>query len=117
MARVFGNGNNWLMAGLVTAILLPALVFIINLPFIIAAGISAIAFAGLAFALSPRSLFEGVTLRAGTAGQIAFARDLLNEALPAAERLEAAGHAIRNKPVAELVTRLANTAHLVFAKV
>jgi 5-bromo-4-chloroindolyl phosphate hydrolysis protein len=117
MRSLFGNDWNWIIAGLVAALLVPGLSFYAGIPFWISAVIAAIVFAGLVLLLSPRQLFEGVDAKAIGTGRVAFARDLLNEAQPSAERLRTSAGGIRDKETAARVKHLADIAMDVFAKV
>lgn len=113
----FGNDRNWMVAGLVAAILVPGLSFGLGVPFLISAIIAVPVFAGLVILLAPRKLFEGMDVNALGRGRVAFARDLLNEASPAAERLRAVAGRIGDKTMANRIGHLADIATDVFAKV
>ena len=113
---VFGNDLNWIIAGVVAAIVLPGLA-LIGVPFVIAALIAAVAFAGIVVLLSPRKLFEGLNISAIGKEKVAFAQDLLNDAVPAAARLREAAGRIADKTVKDRVLHLAAICEDVFAKV
>jgi 5-bromo-4-chloroindolyl phosphate hydrolysis protein len=117
MRSLFGNDWNWIVAGLVAAILVPVLSFLVGLPFWIAVVIAAVVFAGLVLILAPRQLFEGIDTKAIGSGRVAFARDLLSEAQPYAEQLRGSAGQIRDKDTAQRVRHLAEIATDVFAKV
>jgi len=85
---------NWFAAGAVGAAPLPLLV-IAGLPFLLALGIAALAFAGLVILLRPRQLFEGLDVNALGREKVGLAGDLLTEAIPAADRLSRGGGAYR----------------------
>lgn len=106
-----------MVAGLVAAILVPGLSFGLGVPFLISAIIAVPVFAGLVILLAPRKLFEGMDVNALGRGRVAFARDLLNEASPAAERLRAVAGRIGDKTMANRIGHLADIATDVFAKV
>src|SRR5262245_55395230 len=95
MRGVFGNDLNWIVAGLVSAALLIGLSLITHFPFLVSAVISVLVFAGLIFVLAPRQLFED--LGSIGSGHVAFARELLAHAQPAADRLAAVAGAIADK--------------------
>jgi 5-bromo-4-chloroindolyl phosphate hydrolysis protein len=113
---MFGNDLNWIVSGVAAAILLPVLA-LIGVPFVIAAIIAAVAFAGLVVFLSPRRLFEGIDIAAVGRDKVAFARELLADAVPAADRLNAAGSRIDDISTKGRVVHLAQIARDVFAKV
>ncbi|NRP85529.1 hypothetical protein GFPCMMHI_01427 [Ensifer adhaerens] len=117
MRNWFGNDWNWIVAGLVAAIVVPVLSFYAGMPIWIAAVIGLLVFVGLIFALAPRGLFEGLDAKAIGRGRLEFARDLLNSATPAARRLEASAAQIASKETAKRVRHLAEIAADVFAKV
>jgi 5-bromo-4-chloroindolyl phosphate hydrolysis protein len=117
MRNWLGNDGNWIVAGLVTAILVPILTFMAAMPFWIAAVIGILVFIGLVFVLAPRRLFEGLNVRAIGRGRVAFARELLESAAPAAQKLETAADEIADKETAARVRHLAEIAADVFHKV
>ena len=117
MRNWLSNDGNWIVAGAVTAILVPVLTFTAGMPFWIAAVIGLFVFAGLVFLLAPRRLFEGLNIKAIGRGRVAFARELLEGAAPAAQRLETAADDITDKQTAARVRHLAEIAADVFRKV
>jgi cell division protein FtsW (lipid II flippase) len=117
MRSLFGNDWNWIVAGLAAAIIVPGLSLFAGVPFWIAAIIAAIVFGGLVLILAPRQLFEGIDTKAIGTGRVAFARDLLSEAEPYAERLRVTSTQIRDKDTGTRVAHLAEIARDVFAKV
>lgn len=117
MRNAFGNDWNWIVAGLVAAIVVPVLSFGLLMPIWIAAVIGLFVFAGLVFILAPRRLFEGLNVKTIGRGRVDFARDLLNSAVPFAQRLEASSDEISDKVTAQRVRHLAEIAADVFAKV
>jgi len=112
-----GSDWNWLVAGIVSALVLVGLTAFTQFPFIVSLIIAVLVFAGLVFLLAPRRLFEGINVKALGSGQMAFARDLLTQAAPFAERLRAASGKIEDKAVGAKVKTLADIAADVFAKV
>ena len=117
MGNWLGNDGNWIVAGVVTAILVPVLTFAAGMPFWIAAVIGLLVFAGLVFLLAPRRLFEGLDIKMIGRGRVAFARELLEGAVPAAQRLETTADDITDKQTAARVRHLAEIAADVFRKV
>ncbi|ANK85567.1 MULTISPECIES: 5-bromo-4-chloroindolyl phosphate hydrolysis family protein [unclassified Rhizobium] len=117
MHNWLGNDGNWIVAGLAAAITVPLLSLAAGMPFWIAAIIALLVFAGLVILLAPRRLFEGVDLKRIGSGRVAFARDLLEAAVPFAERLETAADAIVDKSAAAAARHLAEIAADVFRKV
>lgn len=107
---------NWIIAGVVAALLLPLLT-VIGLPFIVAAVVAVVAFIGLVIFLTPRKLFEGLDVNALGRDKVAFATALLKEAQPAADRLSAAAIGITDKPIKDKVRHLEQIARDVFGKV
>src|SRR5262245_61665372 len=113
MNGMFADDRNWIAAGIVAAILIPLLVFGIGLPFVVGAGVAAIAFAGLTLFLAPRRLFEGVDVSKIARGRLDLARRVLSEAEPVVDQLKKEAGEIRNTVVAERVERLAATARTI----
>ncbi|WP_137929848.1 5-bromo-4-chloroindolyl phosphate hydrolysis family protein [Mesorhizobium comanense] len=117
MRGLFGNDWNWIAAGLVSAALLIGLSFLTHFPFLVSAIIAALVFAGLVFVLAPRQLFEGLDLGSISGSRVAFARELLAQAQPAADRLAAAARGISDKDMAAKVKNLSDIAADVIARV
>ncbi|MBB3459536.1 5-bromo-4-chloroindolyl phosphate hydrolysis family protein [Rhizobium sp. BK377] len=117
MGNWLGNDGNWIVAGVVTAVLVPVLAFAAGMPFWIAAVIGLVVFAGLVFLLAPRRFFEGLDIKVIGRGRVAFARELLEGAVPAAQRLETTADDIADKQMAARVRHLAEIAADVFRKV
>ncbi|WP_117191363.1 5-bromo-4-chloroindolyl phosphate hydrolysis family protein [Rhizobium terrae] len=117
MRKWFGNDWNWIVAGLAAAVVIPVLTFVMMMPILIAFGIGVFVFAGLVFLLAPRRMFEGIDGKAIGRGRLEFVRELMANAVPAAERLEAASERISDKDTARRVRHLAEIAADVFAKV
>jgi 5-bromo-4-chloroindolyl phosphate hydrolysis protein len=111
-----GNDLNWIISGVAAAVLLP-LLFWIGVPFWLAAVLAVIAFAGLVVLFSPRKLFEGLNIASVGKEKVAFAQELLNDALPAAARLREASAKITDKTVRDRVQHLTAICQDVFAKV
>ncbi|MBN9218582.1 MAG: 5-bromo-4-chloroindolyl phosphate hydrolysis family protein [Mesorhizobium sp.] len=117
MRGLFGNDWNWIAAGLISAVLLVGLSFLTHFPFLVSAVISVLVFAGLVFVLAPRQLFEGLDLGSIGGSRVAFARELLAQAQPAADRLTAAARSISDKDMAAKVKNLSDIAADVIARV
>ncbi|TPK90743.1 5-bromo-4-chloroindolyl phosphate hydrolysis family protein [Mesorhizobium sp. B2-4-17] len=115
--RGFGNDWNWIVAGLISAALLIGLSALTQFPFLVSAVISALVFAGLVFVLAPRQLFEGLDLSTMNGSRVAFARELLAQAQPAADRLTAAAGSIADKDMKVKVKNLSDIAADVISKV
>lgn len=110
-----GNDLNWIVSGAVAAVLLPVLAWI-GVPFWLSAVIALMAFAGLVVLLTPRRLFEGLDVAAVGKEKVAFATDLLNDAVPAAARLREAAGRITDQAVRARVQHLAAICQDVFAR-
>ena len=67
--------------------------------------------------LAPRQLFEGLDLGSISGSRVAFARELLAQAQPAADRLAAAARGISDKDMAAKVKNLSDIAADVIARV
>ncbi|CDX11154.1 5-bromo-4-chloroindolyl phosphate hydrolysis protein [Mesorhizobium sp. ORS 3324] len=117
MRGLFGNDWNWIAAGLVSAALMIGLSTLTHFPFLVSTVISVLVFAGLVFVLAPRQLFEGLDLGSIGGGQVAFARELLSQAQPAADRLGAAASSIADRDMKAKVKNLADIAADVIARV
>ena len=77
--------------------MLVGLTLLTAFPFLVSLVIAALVFGGLVVLLAPRQLFEGIDVNAIGSGRVAFARDLLTQAEPFAERLRAAAGRIADK--------------------
>ncbi|TPM36536.1 5-bromo-4-chloroindolyl phosphate hydrolase [Mesorhizobium sp. B2-3-3] len=117
MRGLFGNDWNWIVAGLASAALLIGLSALTQFPFLVSAVISVLVFAGLVFVLAPRQLFEGLDLSTMNGSRVAFARELLAQAQPAADRLTAAAGSIADKDMKAKVKNLSDIAADVISKV
>ncbi|WP_027057316.1 5-bromo-4-chloroindolyl phosphate hydrolysis family protein [Mesorhizobium loti] len=117
MRGLFGNDWNWIAAGLVSAALLVGLSLLTHFPFLVSAIIAALVFAGLVFVLAPRQLFEGLDLNSIGGSRVAFARELLAQAQPAADRLAATARTISDKDMAAKVKNLSDIAADVITRV
>jgi 5-bromo-4-chloroindolyl phosphate hydrolysis protein len=109
------SGLGWLAGGTAAAILLPSLVLGVGMPFWIAGGISLLAGGGIVAVMAPRKLFAQFDASGAERGKIEFARELMTEAEPLAERIEEAAGEIRTKQVADRVRHLAKVARDIFA--
>ncbi|MBZ9744407.1 5-bromo-4-chloroindolyl phosphate hydrolysis family protein [Mesorhizobium sp. CO1-1-7] len=117
MRGLFGNDWNWIAAGGISAVLLVGLGFLTQFPFLVSAIIAALVFAGLVFVLAPRQLFEGLDLSTLSGSKVAFARELLAQAQPAADRLSATAGSIADKDMKAKVKNLSDIAADVISKV
>ncbi|TPK46814.1 5-bromo-4-chloroindolyl phosphate hydrolase [Mesorhizobium sp. B2-5-4] len=117
MRGLFGNDWNWIAAGVISAALLVGLGVLTQFPFLVSAIIAALVFAGLVFVLAPRQLFEGLDLSTLSGSKVAFARELLAQAQPAADRLSAAAGSITDKDMKAKVKNLSDIAADVISKV
>ena len=108
-----GKDANWIVAGLVGAILLPVLVIVAGLSFLIAAPIAVVVFVALVLLLGRR---VPAGSRPATGGEAAFARRLIADAEGTADRLRSAANLIEDKLVKEKVTRLSRVTDDVLAK-
>ncbi len=117
MRGLFGNDWNWIAAGVVSAALLLGLSFLTHFPFLVSAIIAALVFAGLVIVLAPRQLFEGLDLRSISGSRVAFARELLAQAQPAADRLAAAAGTIADKDMGAKVKNLSDIAADVISRI
>jgi len=117
MPSPFGNDVNWIIAGAASAAVVLGLSLGLGVPFVIAVGIGVATFAGLVFLLAPRQLFEGIDEKAAGKGQIAYARDLLTEATPPRQHLEATADAIEDPEVRLRARHLAEISADIFNRV
>lgn len=117
MSLSSGTDWNWLVAGAASAVVVVGLTVFTQFPFLVSLIIAVLVFAGLVVLLAPRQLFEGLDVKAVGSGRVAFARDLLTQAAPFADRLRAAADRISDKEVGPKVKTLADIAADVFAKV
>ncbi len=113
----FRNGLNWIVAGLIAAILIPLLTFMAKLPFLLVLGIAAAAFFGLVILLAPRGLFDGIDVSAINKGRLDLVRKVVADAVPALDRLDAASGRIRNDAIRTTTRTLTVTARTIFERI
>jgi len=111
------SGINWIAGGTAAAILLPLLAIGAGMPFWIACPISALAGGGVVALLAPRKLFAQLDASGVARGKIEFVRELLTDAEPLADRMEAAATSIRTPNVANRVRHLVRIARGIFAAI
>ena len=109
------SGTNWIVGRLAAATLLPILTLAAGMPFFIALAVSAIAGGGVLVLLEPGKLFPRLDASGAARAKIDFARELLSDAAPQADRIEAAARSIRAQKVAEQVKHLAVVARGIFS--
>jgi 5-bromo-4-chloroindolyl phosphate hydrolysis protein len=118
---MFGNwfreDLNWIVGGLVAAVLLPALVFQVQLPFWLALLVSAGGFFGFVFLLAPRKLFEGIDVSNVARGRLDVVRKVLEDADQSLKRLEIAASEIRAPKIKSATGHLVQTARSIIAGV
>jgi 5-bromo-4-chloroindolyl phosphate hydrolysis protein len=109
------SGTNWIAGGLAAAVLLPILSLGAGMPFWIALAVSATAGGGVLALLEPGKLFPRLEASGAARAKIEFARELLIEATPQADRIEAAARSIHAAKVADQAKHLAIVARGIFA--
>lgn len=110
-----GSETGWIVGGVVAALAVPGLAIGLAMPFWLACVIGLIAGGGIVAALAPREAFPLLDASGVARGKVAFARELLTEAAPHAERLDQAASAIRDRKVVECVRHMAVVARRIFA--
>ena len=111
------SGLNWIAGGAAAAILLPLLAIGVGMPFWIAGVVSLLAGGGIIAMMAPRRMFAQLDASGAERGKIEFARELLTEAEPLAERMDEAATLIQAKKVAERVRHLVKIARDIFAAI
>lgn len=111
------SGINWVAGGAAAAALLPLLAIGADMPFWVAGIISASAGGGVVALLAPRKLFEHLDGSGAARGKIEFARELMTDAEPIADRLDAAATSIRARETADRVRHLAGLTREIFAAI
>jgi 5-bromo-4-chloroindolyl phosphate hydrolysis protein len=118
---MFGNwfreDLNWIAGGFVAAVLLPTLVFLVQLPFWLALGVSAGGFLGFVFLLAPRKLFEGINVSNVARGRLDVVRKVLEDADQSLKRLEDAASEIKAPKIKAATAHLVQTARSIIAGV
>jgi hypothetical protein len=109
------SGFNWMAGGAAGAV--PALALGVGLPFLAACLVGATAGGGLVILLALATRFKALEASGVTRGKIEFARELLSEADPLVDRLEAAAKAIQAGTAAARVRHLASVARGIFEAV
>lgn len=109
--------TGWIVGGAVAAVLVPGLAIGAGMPFWLACIIGLAAGGGTVAVLAPRSAFPLLDASGAARGKVAFARELLTEAQPHADRLDAAGKAIIERKVGECVRHMAAVARRIFAAI
>lgn len=108
------SGLNWLAGGAAGAVLVPVLALGLGIPFVVACAVGVLAGGGVVLLLAPGTPFRALDASGVARSRIEFARELLTEADPCVDRLEAAAKAIQAEAVAERVRHLASVARGVF---
>ncbi len=101
------NDTRFLIGGAVGALLIPLLAFAFKVPFVFAALAGGIVFAAVVFASAPRKLFENLNVGGLAAGQLKAAEAVLAQAYKDIESLEATARLITDKPMRDVLQRLA----------
>jgi 5-bromo-4-chloroindolyl phosphate hydrolysis protein len=109
--------TGWIVGGAVAAVLVPLLAIGVGMPFWLACVIGIATGGGTVAALAPRSAFPLLDASGAARGKVAFARELLTDAVPLAERLDVAAASIRERKVVESVRHLAVIARRIFAAI
>src|SRR5262245_39697659 len=110
-------GLNWIAGGATAALLLPVLAIGLGMPFWIAGCISVVAGGGIVAVLTPRDRFAQFNASGAARSKIEFARELLTEAEPFAERIDVAATAIQTDKVADRLRHLSCIARDIFSAV
>jgi 5-bromo-4-chloroindolyl phosphate hydrolysis protein len=97
------------------AVMVPLLAIGAGMPFWLACLIGAAAGSGVGVLVAPRSAFPQLDASGVARGKIAFVRELLTDATPQAQRLDAAANAIRAPQIAVRVRHLSSIARGIFA--
>jgi 5-bromo-4-chloroindolyl phosphate hydrolysis protein len=111
------SGLNWLAGGAAGAVVIPVLALGVGLPFLVACVAGALAGGGVVLLLAPGTRFKALEASGIAKGKIEFARELLTEADPYVEKLEAFSRHIRSKTVADRVRQLAGVARNIFGEI
>jgi 5-bromo-4-chloroindolyl phosphate hydrolysis protein len=117
MASDRSFGVNWIAGGLAAAVLIPALALGLGAPYVLSVMIALLAGGGTVVLLAPRERFEGLDAAAIGRGRIQLAKELLDEADPLVQRMQAAAKAIRSDAVRQRVGHLAVSAKGILAAV
>ncbi|MGO4716362.1 5-bromo-4-chloroindolyl phosphate hydrolysis family protein [Bradyrhizobium sp. 2TAF24] len=111
------SGSNWVVGGVVAAVLLPVLAIGAAMPFWGAVLISVLAGCGTVAVVAPRQPFARLDASGAARGKIEFARELLTDAEPLTGRMEAAAASIRTPKIAAHVRHLVTIARDIFAAI
>lgn len=107
MARLSPNDWQWLAGGVVGGLSVPVLTLAAGVPLVVSSVVGIALFAGVALLLSPRRLFEGLSLKGVSKGQLDFAADLIEEGGAHVRALRALA---RDVPGPEMKARLSHLA-------
>ena len=108
---------NWLIGGIVAALVVPGLAIGLGLPFWLACVVGLLTGGGAMLLFSQRQPFEGLDIRRIGRGRIEFARQLLDDATPLVDRLQIAAKSIKTRAVADRIGHLAETARAILKSV
>ncbi len=115
--NLFRNDRNWMLGGLIGALALPLLVFVVKLPFWLSAVVAFGVFVGFVFLLAPRGLFEGIDVSNVARGRLDVVRKVLEDADQSLKRLEEAADEIKSQKIKAATTHLVQTARSIISGV
>ncbi|MFD2250756.1 hypothetical protein FHS82_001492 [Pseudochelatococcus lubricantis] len=107
MAAPSPNDWRWVAGGIVGALSVPVLTLAAGVPLIVSSVIAALLFLGVSLLLSPRRLFEGLSFKGVSKGQLEFAADLIKEGDAHVRRLRVLA---RDMPGNDMRARLSHLA-------
>ncbi len=104
------NDARYLLGGILGALIVPLLAFVLHVPFLFALVAGAIAFAAVALLLQPRKLFENLDVKTMAAGQLGAAQAVLEQAYSDIGLLEASAKRVPDATMRDRVLGLATQA-------
>lgn len=111
------NDWQWIAGGVVGALSVPALTVGAGMPLVVSSVIGVLLFLGVTLLLSPRRLFEGLSFRGMSRGQLEFAAELIREGDAHVRRLRGLAREMPGQEMTERLSHLADTGARILAHI
>ncbi|MGV6876688.1 5-bromo-4-chloroindolyl phosphate hydrolysis family protein [Pseudochelatococcus sp. B33] len=109
MPTLSRNDWQWVAGGVVGALSVPVLTIGAGIPLVVSSAVAILLFLGIALLLSPRRLFEGLSFRGISKGQLEFAAALIKDGDAHVRRLRGLARDMPGHEMTERLSHLAET--------